>query len=307
MGRLVEIITLLSLIILLGVVSWLLYDNLPREAVPFESHVLNASQINYTSSTQFYPNMRFRESRISYDIESGCSDVKRSSALETFALLEEETVLSFYESATPEIMVICSQLPPESQRKKHFVAGEGGPTEILNGSLYSIIVRGTFSLYRDETCDEAHIALHETLHVLGFDHNTNPSSILYPTLDCNQELDGYLIDEINRLYAVSSQPDLLVFAASGNKSGKYASFEIQIANQGLKDAQETSLRVYADERLVKDFALDTVPIAARKILTVTNLNVGRRTERIEFRIDEDNRIAELDDTNNNQELILKRD
>lgn len=304
MVRALDVITLLLLFVLLGIAGYLLYDRLPRESIPFVPFVSNTTPPNYTSSVQFYPNMRFKEARISYFIEEACSEGKRTNAKEAFEALEDSTILEFYESSNAEITVICSELAPQPERRRHFVAGEGGPTEILNGTLYSVIVEGTFSLYRDETCSTPHIALHETLHVLGFDHNDDPRSILYPTLNCEQTLDDYLIEEINRLYSTPSQADLLVHSVSGSKAGRYISFEIQIANQGLQDAEETSLRVYAEGAFVKEFELQVIPIGARKILTVTNLNVGRRAERIEFRIDETNQIEELNELNNREELIV---
>ncbi len=309
MTRWFEVSIIVLLVALLGVAGYAFYELFPQKSVPFVFDNLTLPPpLNYTSSSQFYPNMRFKDDRIPYSIESSCSEAKRASAREAFEHLAEETVLSFYETdyTEAEIRVICSKLPPDSERKHHFIAGEGGPTEILNGSYYAVIIEGTFSLYRDETCDTAHIALHETLHVLGFDHNNNPRSILYPTLDCDQRLDDYLISEINRLYREPSYPDLIIHSLEGNTSGRYLSFEIQISNNGLRDAGNVSLRVYADEKLIKEFALDAVPIASRKILTVTNLNVGRRTETIDFRVDESNTIQELKEENNNQPLTITR-
>lgn len=310
MARWFDVVLIVVLLLLVGVAGYAFYVLFPQEPVPFVfTNLTLPPSPNYTSSSQFYPNMRFRDSRITYSIESSCSEAKQANAREAFEQLAEKTVLSFYETsdADAEIRVICSKLPPDSERRHHFVAGEGGPTEILNGSYYAVIIEGTFSLYRDETCDSAHIALHEALHVLGFDHNNNPRSILYPTLDCDQQLDDYLVAEINRLYREPSYPDLTIRSLEGNTSGRYVSFEIQVSNDGLRDAENVSLRVYADEKLIKEFSLDAVPIAARKILTVTNLNVGRGVKTIDFRIDEPNRIQELKEENNNQRLTITRD
>lgn len=307
MGQGGELILLVLLVGLLAVGGYIVYDRLPREAVPLIPQFQTPPPVmqNYTPSVQFYPNMRFTDNRISYSIESGCTASKRATAMGAFTILEEKTPLSFYEAADAEISVICSELPPSAEKKGHFIAGEGGPTEILNGSDYSIIVAGTFSLYRDETCKTPHIALHELLHVLGFDHNTNPASILYPTLDCDQTLDAYLVDEINRLYSVPSKPDLELVSASGTKAGKYISFEVTVVNRGLADVADTSLWVYADDRFVKEFDLDAIPIASRKTLTVGNFSVGRSTQRITFEIDGAHTIDELREDNNQQELRLQ--
>lgn len=308
MGRFLEVLALLVLVGLLAVGVYIVYDRLPREAVPLIppiQHTEPPRLENYTSSVQFYPNMRFKGERISYSIEAGCPASKRENAQGAFAILEEKTRLSFYEASPGEISVVCSELPPRSETKGHFVAGEGGPTEILNGSAYAVILSGTFSLYRDETCSTPHIALHELLHVLGFDHNNNPRSILYPTLDCSQTVDRYLLDEIDRLYSIPSKPDLEMVSATGSKAGRYISFEATVTNSGLTDAADAVLSIYADERLVKEFDLDNLPISSRKTLTVSNLNVGRSAQRIRFEVDSAQRVDELREDNNNQELILQ--
>lgn len=303
-----DILLIVVLLGALGFGGYLLYDSLPGERIPLIA-LPSAPRVPpvYTSSAQFYPNMRFRSEVISYSIESSCSDSKRENAEGAFQIIDERTRLSFYEdNENPEITVVCSQLPPDARNERHFVAGEGGPTEILNASDYSIIMTGTFSLYRDETCGEPHIALHELLHVLGFDHNANPQSILYPTLDCSQELDDSLIEEIDALYTLPSKADLELSVLNASKSGRYGSFTILVYNRGLADAQDVSLRVSADGEFVKEFDLENVPIASRKTLTVTNLNIGRGAERVMFEVDSDNVLDELREDNNNQELMLAR-
>src|SRR3989344_2062880 len=299
---------IILLLVLVTAAGYVIYDNLPRKAVPFaavEPFVNKSLPVNYSKSIQFYPNMRFRNERISYGFEERCNLEKRDNVISALALLENETRLSFYEASdNPEINIACSKLPPESKNEGHFIAGEGGPTEIINGSAYAIILFGKISLYRNETCDNPNIALHEILHVLGFDHNDNPLSILYPTLDCKQKLDDYMIDEIERVYSAQTLPDLTINKIEGNKSGKYASFEIVIENMGLADAVNSSVSLFADGRFVRDFALDTIPLGARKILTVSNINIGRRTEALSFEVDANNRITELQEDNNVRNLEL---
>lgn len=301
----------LFFILVIGLGAALLfYSYVPGETVPLISIDIEPPLPNrtYTPSVQFYPDMRFPSSDITYHIESACTDNKRADVEEAFTILEDETPLSFSEiSNEPQISILCSQLPPEPTKRRHFVAGEGGPTEILNTSQYAIILAGEISLYRAETCETPHIALHEILHVLGFDHNDNPRSILYPTLDCSQILDSYLVKEIERLYEDPATPDLRIADVEGNKSGRYLSFTIEVTNEGLVDAKDVSLRVFADEEVIQDFELDDIPVGAKKILTVTNLNVGRRASRIVFEVDSLDTIDELEEGNNKKELLIGTD
>lgn len=297
------------------VASYLVYDNWPRDSVPLvPMHRTSSntsvppitSQVNSSArSLQFYPNMRFPSDQISYGFSSECTQEKEDSVRGAFAILEEKTRLRFSPSSSPQIMITCSELAPEPAIKDHFVAGEGGPTEIINGSVYALILAGKISLYREERCDSPHIALHEVLHVLGFDHNTNPRSILYPTLDCAQTLDTYFVDDLNRLYATPTQPDLVIIEATGNTSGKYLSFETLLENQGLANVDEVTLRVRADGRVVKDFSIGNLTMGTKKLLTVSNLNVGRGAREVILEIDPLNAITELHEDNNDLSLSLQ--
>ena len=51
---------------------------------------------NSSNNMQFYPNMRFAYSSISYTIEEDCSIQKISDMKRAFEIIEEETLLDFY-------------------------------------------------------------------------------------------------------------------------------------------------------------------------------------------------------------------
>ena len=302
-----KILSTLILAILLGVLGFLLYQvylNIPTNPISEEFSGETPKQALSTSS-QFYPNMRFKDSKISYKIESLCDDKRKSDVLQAMSILEEKTLLEFYPSSNPEIIILCSELPPEPEIKNHFVAGEGGPTEIVNTTVYSVILAGKISLFRSETCKTPQIALHEMLHVLGFDHNNNPSSILYPTTSCKQELDRYIIEDINRLYQTKSAPDLSIEKVSAVKSGRYLNFNITTANFGLQDANSVVLTVIADNQEVKEFELNKIEVGTKKILTVENIQIPRSATKIIFFADKANKIEEISEENNKVELLLQ--
>ena len=293
--------------------GYLIYVNLPGSRVQLRGSNLHADSNplilqggNSSTSIQFYPRMRFQDRIIAYGVDSGCSDEKMSQVTKAFYLLEDKTSLRFVlDQSNPQIEVTCSQVAPPPTDKGHFVAGEGGPYEILNSSAYAIILYSKISLYRDETCSTPHIATHEILHALGFDHNYNPNSILYPTLDCKQTIDSYLFDELNQLYLEDSLPDLSIVALNGTKSGRYLSFSISVTNRGLKDSPSSNLSLINDEgSLVKDFELGEISLGATKTLTVSNLAGPRASSSFEFVVDRTNFIKELNKSNNYAELII---
>lgn len=292
-------IILIILTILLGIGLFITY-NLYQESVNFESYSANLDSVP-ASSTQFYSTMRYRDRSISYYIENACGANKREDVVEAFSILSDVTVLDFYESSVePEIRIVCSSIAPEPEQENYFIAGEGGPTRILNNTISSIILEGKVSLYRSDSCDKPQIALHEILHAFGFDHNADRNSILFPVTDCDQTIDAYLIDDINSLYSVDSIPDILIEKLTANKTGKYLNFDIVIANRGYNDANEVKLEILSDDEKLDEFDLGDIGIATQKSLSVQNLKIDSRVESILFilrtsdrEISKDNNYVEI--------------
>lgn len=302
------VVLLIFLVSLFFTTIYILYLNWPGELQEFTFIGSKEKDINYSTSQQFYENMRFPDNLITYNFKEECDGEKILNAQEAFLILEEETILEFEKSSTnPQILIFCSDISPEPSEEGYFVAGEGGPTEVINTTLYGAILSGKLSLYRDESCDKPNIAIHEILHVLGFEHNNNPDSILYPELDCQQKIDNYIIEDLNHLYSISGKPDLKISSVNAGKEGRYLSFDIEIINRGLVDISNTGLRVYSEGDFVKEFPLENIGIGVKKTLHVENLKITRFDERISFILDEEDLISEIFEDNNQVELTLKED
>ena len=178
--RFLDFVVLFMLFALLVGGMYLLWLNFPSEPTEFEKYTANLSFDLPSKSSQFHQNMRYPDRTISYFISKNCSTKKTSDFLKAASFLEEKTILDFKESVKPDILITCSNVAPEPNEQGHFVAGEGGPSQVINTSIYSVILVGKVSLYRSEKCEEPKVALHEILHALGFDHTGNISSIMYP-------------------------------------------------------------------------------------------------------------------------------
>jgi len=258
----------------------------------------------YANSTQFYPNMRYRDKKITYSIEANCTQKKQKDIEYALTLLSSRTFLTFTPSKeNPELRYLCSNIAPDPEEEGHFVAGEGGPSEIINTSAYAVIFTGKVSLYRPEICEEPKIALHETLHALGFDHSNNPESIMYPVTNCNQIVDQYIIDEINDLYKVDSAPDLSIEKVNASTKGRYLDFSIVVVNIGLKDTTSAMLSVFANGDKVKDFDLEEIEIGSKKSLAVENLRLPS-AEKVTLQVQSNVPSSEITLKNNKVELSL---
>ena len=98
------------------------------------------------SGIQFFPNMRYKKDIISFYVEPACSAKKDAEIRSALGTIAENTVLTFYERADdPELRYLCSEVAPKPEERGHFIAGEGGPSKIINTSVYAVILSGKVS------------------------------------------------------------------------------------------------------------------------------------------------------------------
>jgi len=305
-----SIIALFLLVVALAFGSYVMWLNLPvgsKTYMPFLANDTGYFPENYSTNSssqivQFYPYMRYPDRVISYRIESACSSEKFNNARRAFEILSEKTILRFNEAAeNPEIRVLCSDVAPEATEKGHFIAGEGGPSEIINTTNFAVILSGKISLYRENKCDEPKVAIHEVLHALGFDHYNNKASILYPITNCEQQIDAGIIDIINKLYAVDSLPDLVIDSVEASREGRYLSFDINISNAGLTNSKSAELSLFFENEKITNFTLGDLEIGEKKMLGVENVKLPSRADNIIFVVESED-IGELSLSNNRAEI-----
>jgi len=260
-----------------------------------------------SGNSQFYPNMRFSKNNLRYNIEDSCSEIKKTRMKQAFDRIESETNLIKFipvqDNKFADILVACEESNHNDLSGEYFIAGEGGPTSVINASLFYIIESGKILLfYKKSKCDNYNIELHELLHVFGFKHSDNPNSIMYNTSSCSQVLTNDIVEELKRLYSIKPLPDLYFEDASATQHGSYLDFKTTIRNQGISIARDIKLEIYDNnENKIDEFELENINYGEGKNLEVENAKLPSRSiKKIKFII-----IAgeELDKKNNIIELV----
>lgn len=266
---------ILTFIFVLIVILLMIFYFIPFGAINFvaKSGNYNFSVIQTGNQMQFYPNMRFPDSEISYKI-SDCPLQKENDMEFAFEIMENLTPLKFYSAVNnEEISIGCDE-------RNHFngglfIAGEGGPTNISKAGEFYVILNGEILLIRKSDCPKPNVALHELLHVLGFEHSTNQENIMYNITNCDQIIGEDMIQLIKKLYSVPSYPDLAFENVSAVMSGRFIDIDMTVMNIGLNNAGKSQIIIYADGNIIKEADLEPIGIGRGRIISMKNIWVSQ--------------------------------
>ncbi len=250
---------------------------------------------------QFYENMRYPDSIISYRIADVCTLQKKADAERAFEILQDKTILSFYAvENNEEITISCED--KQVIKEDFFIAGEGGPVNITKSGEFNVILFGQVLLIRQSDCMNPNIAIHEILHALGFNHSSNSNNIMYYLSDCAQTIGDDIPALINKLYSIPSHADLTLEEVSPVTHGRYLDVNISIKNSGLKDSEEAVIDIYADDALLETIDVQSLGIGFGMKFMLKNVYIKKTSfDKLRFLIKMDGN--ELDKTNN--EIIFE--
>lgn len=292
--------TILSVIFILSVVSmlWIYWFAGFEEVSLYKKPVSSNFSFNVHDSKnmQFYENLRYPETKISYRIDDKCTLQKKSDMEGAINILDEKTILKFYPVfADEEIFISCGNKP--IMQGDLFIAGEGGPVNITKSGNFNVIFYGEILLIKQSECPAPNIALHELLHVLGFGHSNNPENIMYNITKCEQTLGDDIPDLINELYSVKNYPDLVLEDVYPAIHGRYLDLNMTVKNNGLKKSEETIINVYAGDILLETIDLQSLNIGEGMKLIMKNINL-KKTNFNQLRMILESDFEELDKENN---------
>jgi len=303
------ILIFITLIFILFYTLYLLFTNIPGKPVALNISINEELFENFSGEIkQFYHNMKYNHNNVTFGFHNSCDDKKKGRMKRAFSEVENKvnSIVTFIEvNNNSDIDIECEEKPASENEGDFLIAGEGGAKEIIPTGRFNVIKKGVIYLYNNEgdrylNCDNSNVEIHELMHAFGFDHSNDENSLMYIIIDsCSQLLDESILNEIKRLYSMEDLPDIYFDRVYVVKKGRYIDFNITIKNSGSIFADNITMYVLDGSDVINNFSINNINYGGGIFIETTNLRLKRlNPEKIEFIIDKDNRIKEIDEQNN---------
>jgi len=292
----------LFLIVVIGLLT--VYWIVPRESlvnlINSDGEFLSCSNYEFgnESNIQFYENMRYLDSNISYRIDA-CPIQKEIEMRHAFYEVQNKTALSFYQvSNGEEITVTCDS--KNRIENGMFIAGEGGPSNITKAGSTHIILNGKVLLIKESTCERPVVAIHELFHALGFTHSNNVCNIMYNFSKCSQGIGNDMIELVDDIYSYSPLPDLKIENLTGEFHERYLDLNFSIKNIGLLNSEDFFIDIYSNKKLSKKVDIKKIEVGGGAEIVLKNVDVEMNVKDVYVAIIYN--FEELNKSNNNAYL-----
>jgi len=129
-----------------------------------------------------------------YDISSACNSQQNNDIQSALDHLSDNTGIKFVQIPSPLALVsggieyTCGD-----------VQSYGASGESEGGSLFFAYIIVSWNQIRLRNTG-SHVVIHETLHSMGFDHNQDPNSIMYPIGSGDAQIDPGIIEFLKTYY-----------------------------------------------------------------------------------------------------------
>ena len=127
---------------------------------------------------------------------------------------------------------------------------------------------------------------------------------MYPVTNCDQQIDQYIIDEINKLYAPESLPDMAILKINASRSFYGASFKISVINIGYVEAKDSQIEVFSGSAKIANYSLGNMQPGMISTLEVQNLKIKKSENSIKFFASYAEGSQEISYENNAAEIFL---